>query len=487
MNKKIGIVAIGIVLICVIVLIPNLKEVIREKKTSGEEEKVITALAKSDQKLEFIHGNFSYRVMEWNETTMTGKVEVTGFVTGQKKMEIPSTVTGNRGSVYEVTALKAGLFLGNQEVEAIHIPETIRTIKKNCFTGSSKLKKITVSEKNPYYKVKDNTLFTKSGKTLVAVIDTGVYYLIPKGVTVIREGAFVYCKNLKEVRFPDTLKEIGSLFDNSCPKLTNIIFKGKKLPKFKKAENKVDLGVHKKLRITIPKGTKADYQEKLEKVYILSEASLKEDKNSDKKKVYLTFDDGPSQNTDEILEILDKYNAKATFFVLGRTDKQAIEDYRKIVKKGHTIGVHSTSHQYKKVYASLKSLKEDFTTTRDIVWKATGIKPMLYRFPGGSSNSFCKGKKIKKYINYFNDIGVEYVDWNASNEDANGRNYTPKQLVNNAIRTIEKAQSAPVVLMHDAAAKRKTVDALPGLLKKLNDLGYSCEALNEYVPPVHHR
>lgn len=486
MNKKIGIVIIGIVLICVIVLIPNLKEVISEKKPS-EEEKVITALAKSDQKLEFIDGNFSYRVMEWNETSMTGKVEVTGYVKSQKKMEIPAIVTGNRGSVYEVTALKAELFSGNKKVEAIHIPETIKTIKKNCFTGCNRLKKITVAKKNPYYKVKDNTLFTKSEKTLVAVIDTGVYYLIPKGVKVIREGAFVYCKNLKEIRFPDTVKEIGSLSDITCPKLTSIIFKNKKVPMLTKTKNKVNLGAHKNIKITVPKGTKSQYRQKLEKVYSLSEVTLREDKNSEKKKVYLTFDDGPSQNTDEILKILDTYNAKATFFVLGRTDKQTAEDYRKIVEKGHTIGVHSTSHQYKKVYASLKSLKEDFTTTRDIVWKATGIKPMLYRFPGGSSNSFCKGKKIVRYIKYFNDIGVEYVDWNASNEDANGRYYTPKQLANNAIRTIQKAQSAPVVLMHDAAAKRKTVDALPQLLKKLDELGYSCEALDEYVPPVHHR
>lgn len=486
MNKKIGIVVIGIVLISVVVLIPNLNKVIKEKETNPKEEAIITALAKNNLKNEFIKGNFSYRVLDWNETTMTGRVEVTGIVKNQKKMEIPAVVSGEQGSVFRVTALKAGLFLQNKTAEEIHIPETVKTIKKNCFTGSKKLKKITIAKQNPYYKVKDNTLYTKSGKSLVAVIDTGVYYLIPKGVTTIREGAFVYCKNLKEVRVPNTIKEIGGLFEYSCPKLKNIVFGGTKIPTFKKASRKIDLSTHKNLKITVPNGMKSKYKKKLNNIYSLDKVSIKEDKNSEKKKVYLTFDDGPSLNTEEILKILDKYNAKATFFVLGRKDKETTDAYREIVEKGHTIGVHSTSHQYKKVYASLETLKKDYTTTRDIVWDATGIKPTLYRFPGGSSNSFCKGKKIEKYKKYFDDIGVVYVDWNASNEDANGRNYSVAQLINNAVWTIQRAKTTPVVLMHDAAAKRKTVDALPGLLKKLKQMGYSCEALNEYVSPVHH-
>lgn len=488
MNKKICIVIMGMLLVVGVALIPNLSKSVEQREKAEEQDNVITVQAQDEQKGEFIKGAFSYHVLK-NGKGKKGadEVEITGLVKDIKKVKIPFEVTDSKGSKYKVAALADSAFAKNKTIESVYIPSGVRVIKKNVFVGCKNLKKISVAKENSNYKVKDNTLYTKSGKTLIAVIDTGVYYLIPKGVTKVKEGAFVYCKNLKRVIFPDTIEELGGVFESSCLSLEQVVFRGKKIATMVKGEKIATLKGHKKIKVIVPKGKKSEYSKKLKAIYELSKLNIVEDKNTNKKKVYLTFDDGPSENTDKILEILDKYNAKATFFVLGKKDKFSTKEYQKIVEKGHTIGVHSTSHQYKTVYASLDSLKKDYITTRDIVWKATGIKPTLYRFPGGSSNSYCAGKKIQKYMKYFNDTGVVYVDWNASNEDASGRYYTAAGLTQNAIRTVQRAGGTPVVLMHDAQAKRKTVDSLPGLIKKLQDMGYSCESLDEYVPPVQHR
>ena len=97
--------------------------------------------------------------------------------------------------------------------------------------------------------------------------------------------------------------------------------------------------------------------------------------------IYLTFDDGPSRNTIDILNILDKYNIKATFFVTGNESEQGIAVLKEIVKRGHTIGVHSYSHDYKKIYSNVDAFLDDFYKAFDYVYKNTGVKPTIFRFP----------------------------------------------------------------------------------------------------------
>ena len=104
-------------------------------------------------------------------------------------------------------------------------------------------------------------------------------------------------------------------------------------------------------------------------------------------KVYLTFDDGPSIYTDEILDILDAYDVKATFFVVGKDTDRAREAMREIVARGHTLGMHSYSHKYSQVYASLEAFEEDFVKIREYIYEVTGEESHVYRFPGGSSNT----------------------------------------------------------------------------------------------------
>lgn len=437
----------------------------------------------------FSSGNLQYAILEKAKDETTGKVAVIGLKKAKKTIVIPKEVEDKEGNRYEVTRIEKGAFFAEETLEKVEIPQSVELIKANVFVGCKNLKKIEVAKENKAYKVVDNTLYTKSGKTIIAVIDTGVSYLIPKGVINITEGAFVYCPNLKTVIFPETIKKIGAVFCGSCPNIENVIWKGKTLPIFveTKAKTYVDRE-DKSIAITVPSGTKEMYIEQLANIFYSENGILvKEDPNTEKEKIYLTFDDGPSENTEKILDILKEHNAKATFFVLGKTDEFSLSMYKRIVEEGHSLGVHSTTHDYKKIYKSLDALKEDYITTRDILWKTTGIKPTLYRFPGGSSNSYCVGKKIQKYMKYFNKNGVTYVDWNASNEDANGKKYTSEQLVENVFNSIGKNDNPIIVLMHDTLAKTTTVEALPKLLEQLEEKGYACEALDEYVGKVQHR
>ena len=102
-------------------------------------------------------------------------------------------------------------------------------------------------------------------------------------------------------------------------------------------------------------------------------------------KVYLTFDDGPSIYTNDILDILDSYNVKATFFVVGKEGTNAEEALQRIVDEGHTLGMHSYSHKYKELYESMDSFTQDFARIRDYIYQATGVESVCYRFPGGRS------------------------------------------------------------------------------------------------------
>ena len=129
-------------------------------------------------------------------------------------------------------------------------------------------------------------------------------------------------------------------------------------------------------------------------------------------KVYLTFDDGPSKNTEKILDILDKYQVKATFFLTGREDKESLRLYREIVKRGHTVGMHSYSHQYDAIYESAKTFEEDLDKIQGLIYDATGIKCRLYRFPGGSSNQV-SNTDMKELIRILNERNITYFDWNA--------------------------------------------------------------------------
>ncbi len=187
------------------------------------------------------------------------------------------------------------------------------------------------------------------------------------------------------------------------------------------------------------------------------------------RKVYLTFDDGPSENTNKILDILKQYDVKATFFVVGKTDKNSVAVYKRIVNEGHTLGMHSYSHDYGEIYSSLENYVLDLKRLEDYLFQVTGVRPKYVRFPGGSSNKVSK-VDMKELTAYLNDNGYVYYDWNLSSKDADYSYLSSDRIVENCMSQIEDYSKEVIILMHDANDKKSTVDALQRMILEINDL-----------------
>ncbi len=201
-------------------------------------------------------------------------------------------------------------------------------------------------------------------------------------------------------------------------------------------------------------------------------------------KVYLTFDDGPSENTAKILDILKEQNIKATFFVIGQEDEESKALYRRIVAEGHTLGMHSFSHKYDVIYKSLDAFKEDMEHLQSYLKEVTGVTPTIMRFPGGSSNKV-SNVDIKELIQYVNEQGITYFDWNVVSGDATSQVYTPDELVENVMNDVVKYDTS-VVLMHDTSAKASTVDALQPMIEQLQALGADLLPIDDNTKPIQH-
>ena len=187
------------------------------------------------------------------------------------------------------------------------------------------------------------------------------------------------------------------------------------------------------------------------------------DSNEGMHKVYLTFDDGPSRNTDKILDILNEYGVKATFFVVGKDGFE--EQYQRIVAEGHTLGMHSYSHKYQEIYQSLDSYVKDLNQIQSYLYEMTGENSTIVRFPGGSSNSVSH-VDMHELISYLNQHGLTYYDWNISSADAGKGYISASQIVSNVMNNVRKYDSA-VILMHDSADRNSTVEALPTIIEKI--------------------
>ena len=187
------------------------------------------------------------------------------------------------------------------------------------------------------------------------------------------------------------------------------------------------------------------------------------------KKVYLTFDDGPSIYTEDILDILKRYNVKATFFVTGMNSPKYDEYYQKILDDGHTLGIHTYSHVYGEVYESLDSFVADFEKMQNLVYEQTGEMVTLYRFPGGSNNSAVSAEVRDEIFQWLEEKGIHYYDWNVSSGDAEKYVPTPEKIAKNCIDGVKKCNTA-IVLLHDAGGKKSTIEALPLIIEGINQL-----------------
>ena len=204
--------------------------------------------------------------------------------------------------------------------------------------------------------------------------------------------------------------------------------------------------------------------------------------NSDMDYVYLTFDDGPSKYTDSILNYLTMYDLKATFFVVPAGSAESNARLKRIADAGHTIGIHTASHEYNKIYESVEAYLDDFKLAYDRVYEATGIKCKLFRFPGGSINDYNESIR-DDLIAEMTRRGFIYFDWNVDSSDALGATWT--EMYNN-VTSQTKACNRAVILMHDYNGGYNTILVLEDIIRWLisNERGYKLDKLTEFVKPV---
>lgn len=206
----------------------------------------------------------------------------------------------------------------------------------------------------------------------------------------------------------------------------------------------------------------------------------------EEKVIYLTFDDGPSKNTQDVLDVLAKYDVKATFFVTGQQS-----DYLDFIKQeaeaGHAIGVHTYSHDFKEIYADTKAYFADLEKMNDIIKEQTGSESRILRFPGGSSNTvsrkYCQGI-MTSLSGMVKEKGYEYIDWNASNGDGDCSG-DASAMVQQAIREA-KDKDQVMMLMHDGSCNAATAKALPEIIEYFQAAGYVFKPITTDVEVFHH-
>ena len=200
------------------------------------------------------------------------------------------------------------------------------------------------------------------------------------------------------------------------------------------------------------------------------------------KTIYLTFDDGPSERTAELLEVLERYDVKATFFVVNKGTEQAEQWMRDIVAAGHTLGIHTYSHDYNKIYASVEAYLEDFNAMYQVILEATGSAPQVFRFPGGSVNAY-NGATYRDIISEMVRRGFVYFDWNRQTGDAVRGDVPAKTLVENALDRVDTMRRV-FLLAHDNTRFTNVVEALPDIIEGYQKAGFTFAALTPEVKPV---
>lgn len=228
-------------------------------------------------------------------------------------------------------------------------------------------------------------------------------------------------------------------------------------------------------------------QRKQAQVEISAMAEKQESENvAETKTMYLTFDDGPSKNTQAVLDILDQYDIKATFFVTGENPEYA-SMIKTIYERGHRLGMHTYSHKYSALYASVDDYFKDLAQIHDLIQTQTGEDVRILRFPGGSSNTISK--------NYGNGImstlvkeveakGYQYYDWNAHNGDGDP-GLSADTLNARALKDI-KGKSEVMMLLHDGSGNANTVKSLDALLKELIKQGWTFKTIDSQGMSVFH-
>lgn len=247
-------------------------------------------------------------------------------------------------------------------------------------------------------------------------------------------------------------------------------------------DNTVKTGVDKIVSPDAPPPVTSSYpyQRKYPELF----AAMPERKLAASGTVYLTFDDGPSPVTEKVLDVLKQYGVPSTFFVVGNrlTSEAGQKTARRIVREGHSIGLHSNTHRYRTIYASVENWLDDFAIAEKRITEVTGIRPTIFRFPGGSINVY-NGNLYQELIAEMTRRGYVYFDWNVSSGDISAVPVRAETLLANI--TSQRFDGDPViVLMHDSASKTETLRALPKIIEYYRSKGMTFGKLQNNIWPV---
>jgi peptidoglycan/xylan/chitin deacetylase (PgdA/CDA1 family) len=223
--------------------------------------------------------------------------------------------------------------------------------------------------------------------------------------------------------------------------------------------------------------------QKHSEAFISLDISLKDSGDvKDSKFAYLTFDDGPTYIvTNALLDVLKKESVKATFFVVGKEieGKEAI--LKRINDEGHSIGLHTYSHNFKKIYKSTSAFIDEMTKTADKVEEVTGSTSKIIRFPGGSSKHLNASTLEELHRNNF-----KVYDWNVNSCDGINPNLSISELVKKS-QGIKGNKNVAIVLMHCNSNNKNTIKALPQIIKYYIELGYEFKTITEDTPEYYYK
>jgi len=201
-----------------------------------------------------------------------------------------------------------------------------------------------------------------------------------------------------------------------------------------------------------------------------------------KNTVYLTFDDGPSKCTRDILSVLDAKNVKATFFVTGVSDTESRKTMKAVAEHGHTVGMHTYSHKYTAIYNSVEDYLSDMYNIFKLIKETTGQTPEVFRFPGGSIN----GHNYMLHSQIMAEMlrrGFIPHDWNVSVGDAVASRITKEKILEN-IAKYSAGVSRPIVLMHDSSNRQVTANSIGSIIDYYRKNGYNFDRITSDTKPV---
>lgn len=213
--------------------------------------------------------------------------------------------------------------------------------------------------------------------------------------------------------------------------------------------------------------------------YLYAKGTVTEEELPEKV-VFLTFDDGPSRNTVKILDTLAEYNAKATFFVIGEhLTEDGIEIAKRALAEGHMLGMHTETHQYETIYASVDSFLADYDKLASRFVEAFGECPAIFRFPGGSYSAYINPirTELQQEMERRGFLGY---DWTVSGEDSVGTP-TAASIKKNIFDMVYSSEE-PIILLHDSPCSNLTAEVLPDILKRLTEEGYTFMTLQYREP-----